>query len=262
MTLGFPFLWQEAAVFGALLGRIVGILASAPLAWAHLPAKGKVALALLLAMVLYGPQNGQLSALHEPMALGWLLSTEFILGVTLGMTARLVFAVAEMAGDAIAPMMGLSAGQMFDPAMGAQTTVLSRILHYVCGWVLLSISAHHLLLLALMESLRTVPIGSLVAPSVYAPLLTSMVSDTLVAGVKLGLPIVSVLFITQVSLAFVARAAPAMQIFSFGFAVSLGVGTVLWFCFAPELIFELAAHGANMETNLVRLLQEAAQAIP
>ena len=70
----------------------------------------------------------------------------------------------------------------------------------------------------------------------------------------MAIPFIAVLFITQVALAFISRAAPAMQIFSIGFAVTLATGGLLMVLVLPDLGFELLSEvsrtGGKIETLL------------
>jgi flagellar biosynthesis protein FliR len=50
-----------------------------------------------------------------------------------------------------------------------------------------------------------------------------------------------VLLVTQVALAFVSRAAPAMQVFSIGFAVTTAVGALLLITTLPDFGYDVAA---------------------
>ncbi len=248
-------LWlsHETAVLCLEMVRLAGLLLAAPLAWSFMPMMARAGFVFLLALVVHQPTEAlDLSALSP---LRFLLSTvvELGLGVSIGMIARLVLAVGELAADAVAPIMGLGAAQAFDPALGGQGTVLTRIMRYIGTWVALGVGLHHLLLGAVLRSFQTIPTGTLFNPGLIAPRVIAMTSEVLVSGVKLGLPFVAVLFIAQVGLAFIARAAPAMQIFSIGFAVTLGVGTLLWIVFAPDLISELIRlrHWAEAQLSIV-----------
>jgi flagellar biosynthetic protein FliR len=84
-----------------------------------------------------------------------------------------------------------------------------------------------------------------------------MSSDVLEAGVRIAIPVLSVLFLTQVALAFISRAAPAMQIFSVGFAVTLAVGAVVLIFAVPDIghrmIAEFSKVGQHVESILVAL---------
>ena len=249
-------LWlsHETAVFGLEMLRLAGLLIAAPLAWSFMPMMARAGLVFLLALVVHQPTSAL--DLHALSPLRFFLSSlvELGLGVSIGLIARLVLSVGEIAADSIAPIMGLGAAQAFDPALGGQGTVLTRIMRYIGTWVALGVGLHHLLLGAVFRSFYTIPTGSLLNPGQIAPLVITMTSEVLVAGVKLGLPLVAVLFIAQVGLAFIARAAPAMQIFSIGFAVTLGVGALLWIVFAPDIIRELSQLRGWGESHLLRII--------
>lgn len=253
---------QETAVFMLEATRMTGLIVTAPLAWMHLPTRVRVALVLLVTFVLHGPARAADLRDASTLYLGFALVSEFALGAALGFSTRLIFAVGEIAADSIAPVMGLSGAQMFDPSFGGQSTVLTKLLRYIAGLVFLLAGVHHMLLSALFHSFSAIPAGSLIYPGVFGPTLTNLVADTLLAGVKLGMPIVAVLFICQIGLAFVARAAPAMQIFSIGFAVTLGVGGLLWVVFAPDFIAELVYLRSTAEHSLIRLLEVAEGSLP
>src|SRR5690606_38857202 len=145
--------------------------------------------------------------------------------------------------------------QMFDPALGGQSSILTRIMRYIGTWVAIAVGLHHMLIGAVFHSFKALPPGTLVDLAALAPHMLHLTSEVLVAGVKLALPMMAVLFIAQVGLAFIARAAPAMQIFSVGFAVTLGVGFLLWIVFAPDVIRELIDLQGWAESALVQVLQ-------
>jgi len=257
-------LWvaHELAVFMLESARVAGLIIAAPLAWMHLPLRVRGLLVLLLAFFIHGPAVAADMREESTLMLGLALGTEFAVGVSLGFVARLVLAVAEIAGDSIAPIMGLGAAQMFDPSLGGQATVLTKLLRYFGSLVALSCGLHHLLLAALFQSFRAIPAGSLVNPIALTPSIVMMVSEMIAAGVKLALPIVAILFISQVALAFVARAAPAMQIFSIGFGVTLGVGGLLFVLFASDILLEFELLEGWAENWLSRLIQTLAEQLP
>lgn len=249
------WLTHEAAVFGLEMVRIAGLLVAGPLAWTFLPTMGRAGLVFALAVLVHQPTEAL--DLHALTPLRFLLSAlvELAIGAAIGFVARLVLAVGEVAADAIAPIMGLGAAQMFDPTLGGQGTILTHLLRYFGIWAALCVGLHHLLLGALFKSFSSIPTGTLLNPGVLGIPLISMTAGVLESGVKLALPFIAVLFIVQVCLAFIARAAPAMQIFSIGFAVTLGIGFLLWVVFAPDLVRELIYLRGWAEQQLLTILQ-------
>lgn len=244
----------EALRFGLELARMTGLVAVAPLSWSFAPVRLRASLAMLATFALHGTvTGGSLDFSVGRLFLG--IFSELALGATLGFVARLALAVGEIAADSIAPAMGLGAAQMFDPTLGGQGTVLSKLIHYVALLVALTTGLHHLALGALFHSFEVVGPGALVSARDLAPAASTMVSETIVSGVTLALPFLVVLLIAQVALAFIARAAPQMQIFAVGFGVTLGVGTLLWLSFAPDIVSQLAFQTEVLRVNMGRVLE-------
>ena len=67
------------------------------------------------------------------------------------------------------------------------------------------------------------------------PMLVDISAAALRVGLQVALPVLGMLLLTQVALAFVSRAAPSMQIFSIGFAVSTIVGGVCLLLALPSM---------------------------
>jgi flagellar biosynthesis protein FliR len=247
----------EMAQFCLILARVSGVLVALPLTWSFAPVRIRAAFALIVAFVLKGALQDQTVHLEQTGALVLALLSELAFGLTLGFVARLSLAIAEIAADAIAPAMGIAAAQMFDPTLGGQGTVLTKLLRYVAIAVALATGFHHIVLRALLRSFEVLKLGTLHNPNEFTEYVATLVSETLVSGVALALPFLAVLLIAQVALAFVARAAPQMQIFSVGFAVTLGVGTALWLTFAPDFVEALAAQTERVQGHLEQLLAQS-----
>jgi flagellar biosynthetic protein FliR len=161
-------------------------------------------------------------------AFDWLLLGfgEFLLGAAMGFVVRIVIAIAEIAAESFSPIMGLGAAQIFDPTSGAASTVLVKMFRYLVITLALVLGVHRVVLSGVMRSFLAVPIGGMNRPGGAAEPLLYLVSEAIASGVRISIPILALLFMTQVALAFIARAAPAMQIFSVGFAVTLAVGAI------------------------------------
>lgn len=252
----------QTELFLFLVTRLSGLVIAAPLSWTFAPIRIRAAFVLVTAFACHGALDGHRTLPGDVLGMGLGLVSEFAFGVALGFVARLVIAVGEVAADAIAPVMGLAGAQMFDPSLGGQGTVLTRLLRYLGLLVALLVGLHHTLLAALFQSFRVLPPGALVNPASLTRTISDLVVETIRIGVQLALPIMAILFIAQVGLAFVARAAPAMQIFAIGFAVTLGTGALLWVVFAPDIIARLSELRAWAEAGLLELLKNAATGGP
>ncbi|MGC4092245.1 MAG: flagellar biosynthetic protein FliR [Polyangiaceae bacterium] len=87
-------------------------------------------------------------------------------------------------------------------------------------------------------------------------------NNVFATGVRLAMPIITVLLMAQVALAFVSRAAPAMQVFSVGFAVTLGLGAFVLILGLPDFAQEVAADMSQVSSRIETLLGEVSGARP
>jgi flagellar biosynthetic protein FliR len=230
----------EVGLAALELGRISGVVAVSPIPWSNAPARVRVGLILFLMAAVHGKGASDIDGI--PSA-GWAaanISTEFIIGASIGMVVRLSIATAEIAGGAISLPMGFSAAQAFDPTMGSTDSVLTRLFRHLALLLALVVGLHRAMLGTLLSSFSFLPVGTATHLEATFPLFLELCGHVLATGVQLALPLLSVLLMANVALAFVARAAPTMQIFNVGFAVLLATGAAVLVLSLPDLSRELA----------------------
>lgn len=245
----------EAGIFLLETVRIAGVVIAAPLAWAQAPNKVKGGLVILLALAAHTEVGGAGFRTPPMEQLAFNVGGEFMLGMAIGFVVRLFVSVAEMAAEHIAPMMGIGAAQLFDPQTKQMQNVLATFFRNFAILLALIAGLHRVVLSGLLASFKAIPVGSLTNPALTAPVVLAMTTDALASGVRIALPFIGVLFMCQVALAFISRAAPAMQIFSVGFAVTMAVGALVMVLALPDVGYELLAEvvrsGNKIETLLV-----------
>ncbi len=242
---------NEAATALLQAIRISGMVIVAPLAWTSAPTRVKAVLVLLLTLAAHG-EIGQLPVSMAPVEeLAFGAVNEFLLGVAIGLVPRFVVAAVEIAGEQIAPMMGLGVAQIFDPAAHGSQNVITSILRNLAVLLGVLVGLHRVMIGAVIGSFRAVPAGTVGSPANLTEGVLLMSGEALSTGVKLAIPLIAVLLVTQVALAFVSRAAPAMQVFSIGFAVTTAVGAVLLIVTLPDfgydVVVEMSRVGERIE---------------
>lgn len=239
----------EALSYLLEVSRLTGLVAIAPLPWQWAPVRVRTGLVLALAWVGHG-LGGATQGLTDSPSVVLALFGEVALGLCMGFVVRLGVAVAEVAAETIAPMMGLGAASLFDPHGAPGDTVLASLFRY--GMLLAGslVGIHRVFLGALLDSFRLLPVGSVAGLRGSVPAFVELVSDTFAAGVRIAIPIVVVVFMIQVALAYISRAAPAMQIFSVGFAVTLAAGLVLLFVTLPDTVGRFVAEWGRAPEHL------------
>ncbi len=248
------FVRAEAGVFALETVRIVGVVIAAPLAWLSAPLRVRGALVVLLAFAAHAEGAAALHPLPFER-LSFSVGSEFMLGLGIGFVVRLFVAIAEMAADHIAPMMGIGAAQLFDPQTKSMQNVLATLLRNFAVLLGLIAGIHRVVLGGVLASFKVVPVGTITNPALETPVILAMTADAMASGVKIAIPFIAILFMSQIALAFVSRAAPAMQIFSIGFAVTLATGALIMVLVLPdmgiELLTEVSRTGGKIETLLV-----------
>src|SRR5690606_7312648 len=118
------------------------------------------------------PMIGPMPDVPTASFAGLLIAAQQVLiGIALGLTMRLVFAAALMAGEFVGLQMGLAFASFFDPATGANTAVLSRLLNIVAMLIFLAVNGHLLMLNGLLRTFEFLPVGASLDPNGWGALL-------------------------------------------------------------------------------------------
>ncbi len=210
--------------------RVMGLFTSAPvLSTRAVPRRVRLALSLLI-VVAAQPSLPMMPTipLNSPMAV-MVVAQQVLIGVTLGFSARIIFAAIEFAGEIVGLQMGLNFASFFDPLMATQATAVSRFYGTCAAWLFVVMNGHLLITAAVVQSFTTFPVGP--DPMIVVKTLQPQVWGTEVfkLGLWVALPIVAMLTLVNIVMGLIARVAPQMNIFSVGFPVSIGVGLAgLW----------------------------------
>ena len=217
--------------------RILALVASAPvLSRSSLPTQVKIGLAAFTTLIV-APTLGPMPQVTVFSAYGvWILVNQFVIGLALGFTMQIVFAIVTAAGDLIGLGMGLGFASFYDPASASNESALSSWLNLIAMLAFLALDGHLQMIAALVETFQSLPISADVLAAPGFRLLAQWGSTVFSAGVLLSLPVVVALLITNLSLGILNRAAPQIGIFQIGFAVTLLVGLLLVQAMVPNLI--------------------------
>jgi flagellar biosynthetic protein FliR len=214
------------------------------------PVKGALAMALSLLL------STQIApTLPEPTA-GFLVVsavTEVVIGAALGFVVQVLFTAVQMAGDLIDVTGGFSLQPAYDPLAMTQNATIGR-LHYLLAVTLLFTSGGHLLMVkGFATSYQGLPVGGDVPVDQLGAVLIQAVSMMFLAALQIAGPMVAVLLLADVALALLSRAAPALNIFSFGFPVKIMLTLFmlgLTFPLLPSALDALMQQGAEAMSSL------------
>jgi flagellar biosynthetic protein FliR len=242
--------------------RVSGLVAVAPLPWAVAPIRIRALLVIVLGVAAsVGPSELPVDGLR-PLAVALTMISELCIGACMGFVVRLVIASAEMAADIIGPQLGLGVAGLFDPHMHVSETAVGSAYRHMAVLLATLAGLHREALAVMLGSFQLLPAGVVLNPGRFGPVALALLTTSLEAGVRIAIPVVAVLFMVQIGLAFISRAAPAMQIFSVGFAVTLAVGLSVLISTVPDAARVILVEISHVVSRMQSVLDIALEAQP
>jgi len=223
------------------MARCMGIGLQAPIFGSrHITMRARVGSVLVIATALYPtlPMPQGLTA-NFPQHLGIIFSN-IMVGLIVGFAASLTMYTIQFAGELVDTQLGLSTAASFDPSAGGTVNMIRRFKFYLAMMVYLIINGHHSLIIAIYRSFQAVPADAMFVPrGALIADFVSMTNDMLFLGVQIASPCMAALYIVQMALGLVARAAPQMNVFMLSFPVNILVGTTVLSAAIPYIAKKL-----------------------
>jgi flagellar biosynthetic protein FliR len=166
---------------------------------------------------------------------------EFLVGVALGLFSALPLIAMQIAGEQIGMAMGLSMASAIDPMTQAQTPLVAQFQLTVGLWFYFRWNGHLMLVQAIVESLRVIPLAGLSIAPASDMSIGAWLSTVMDMATRMTLPFYCSLLLADVGLGFLARTVPQMNIFILGLPMKMALGFFVLMIALPltvELIFD------------------------
>lgn len=197
-----------------VLSRCVAWLVIAPPFGTRLiPITVKIGLAGALT-VAAGPNLAPATVSLEALPLTLAVLTQVAAGLALGFFALLVLAAIQAAGSLIDLFAGFTMAQVYDPMSGAGASVFGRLYQLVGTTVLFASGGHLILVRGFLRSFDAVPLSGLTAGA--AQMMTAQLGLFILAACEIAAPILAALFLAEVALGLLTRAAPQLNALQLG----------------------------------------------
>ncbi|MDQ2695967.1 MAG: flagellar biosynthetic protein FliR, partial [Pseudomonadota bacterium] len=215
-----------------------------------LPQRARLALAVVLTWMVL-PLIPPPPAL-EPLSPAGLaaIAQQLLIGLSMGFMLRLVLGALEVAGQVIALQMGLGFALLVDPQNSTQLPLLSAFFNLLGILLFLSLNGHLAVVQLVVESFRTLPIGTAGIGADEVWTLAGWASRMFAGSVLIALPAIASLLVVNLAFGVMSRAAPQFNIFAVGFPLTLLLGMLILLFSLPLLLPQLR-----------RLLTDALQAL-
>jgi len=193
------------------------------LASAAIPMRIKALFAGAMAVVVF-----PIVAPSVPVGLGLVglvpgLVGELAIGFLIGLCVGLMLSATQIAGLLVGQQAGIALGQIFNPDLETQTTILGQFQSLLATLVFLGVGGHRMVVRALLDSFAAVPVLSFRLGPQSTALLTDTLAASFVVAVRIAGPVLLALLMAHLAKGFVARTVPQLNILSVGFAIQVVV---------------------------------------
>jgi len=225
MTLTFAGEPLVAFLLGSV--RVVAWLAVVPpFSSRAVPAMAKVVLSLGLCFAV-APVLAESEIPLDTTGLLMTVLTQALIGIAMGFVTSMLLGAIAAAGSLVDVFGGFSLAQGFDP-LGMNMNSVFGTFHQMLATMLLFASGGHLLVIGgLLRTFELLPIGQTPEIDGAASVLTKAFLMFFVTAVQIALPMIAVLFISDLGLALLTKIAPQLQAINVMFPAKIGLTLLL-----------------------------------
>ena len=237
--------------------RVAAIVFSAPVFDASsIPVVFKAALALAVSILLLPSLHIQANVADLSLVAFVIgVISEIAVGITIGLSVKLLFAGIQLAGQIAGYQMGFAVANVVDPASSAQIPIIGQIYNLTAMLLFLTVNAHHMFFSALVESYTIIPPLSVVIGPGVANMMMKLGAGMFVVAIKIGAPLIAVLLLTTVGFGIVARTVPQIHIFIVAMPLKILIGLLFMILTAQHMTSFLIDLFGSYGHTLVELLQ-------
>ena len=217
----------QVAAFLLVLTRTSGIFFISPFFGSmNVAYKLRAAVAVMFALILF-PVVLKEYVIHAPATIimfAFTVVKELFIGWLIGLIAFITLTAVNAAGKIMDMQVGFAVVQMMDPTTQQQSGLLGTFLYNLTIIYFVITNGHHVIISALMESFRVIPLDSMVWNSSLPELMTDLTAGIWMNGMKIAMPVTFAILLTNVGMGILARTMPQMNIFVVGIPMQLTIG--------------------------------------
>ncbi len=249
----FDILQGQVAAFLLVLTRSSGIFFISPfLGSLNISYRIRACAAVLLAIVIFPVvvKNAVIQVPDTILLFAFTVVKELFVGWLIGLVGYIALAAVNMAGKIMDMQVGFAVVQMMDPTTQQQTGLIGTFLYNLTVIYFVITNGHHVIISALAESFRVIPIDSMVWNTSLPQLINDLTAGVFMNGMKIAMPVTFAILLTNVGMGILARTMPQMNIFVVGIPLQLTIGTSMLSMILPFYILFLDVIFNEMYANI------------
>ena len=249
----FDIFQGQVACFLLVLTRTSGIFFISPfLGSMNVSVRFRAGAAILLAMILF-PVVLKMYVVEAPATLimfAFTVVKEMFIGWLIGLVGYITLTAVNMAGKIMDMQVGFAVVQMMDPTTQQQSGMIGTFLYNLTIIYFVITNGHHVIISALAESFRIIPLDSMIWNTSLPQLMIDLTAGIFMNGMKIAMPVTFAILLTNVGMGILARTMPQMNIFVVGIPLQLTIGTSMISMVLPFYILFLDVIFNEMYANI------------
>ena len=225
------FTYADLEFFLLILVRVSCFVFVAPFfSMSNTPRRVRVGLSVFLAYLLFMYLDHTEVVYSSLLGYALIVIKEAITGLLIGWGSQLCMTVTSFAGSIADMEVGLSMVNLMDPLTRENATFSGVFYQYMFSLFLIITGMYQYLLRALIDTFTLIPVSGAVfkMDSLLASAMQFM-SDYLIIGFRICLPIFCVILLLNCVLGILAKVAPQMNMFAVGIQMKVLVGLSVMF---------------------------------
>ncbi len=220
---------EQFQIFLIVTARVAGFVGAIPVLFSvQTPMRIRTALIFTISLTLFPLMSPAIKVVNfSPLPFLLLIIGELLLGILLGLIARLIFTAVEFGATVIGYQMGFAAANVFDPQSKKQVALISQFQNVFAILIFLAINGHHLFLRLAVKSYELLPPGHFNVSGQAIPFLMKQGSHMFYLGVQFSAPVLAVLLLSGLILGVLARVFPQLNVFLLSFPINIGTAFIV-----------------------------------
>lgn len=212
-------------------------------------------LALTYIVVCSGNSNVMLSPDISMFTLFCIIIMQVLIGVLMGLVIHIIFQTFMMAGQIISMQMGLGFASLMDPQNGVSVPIVGQLYIMIATLLYLTMNGHLFVISILVDSFAQIPVNQFDISTIHVDKFIELGSFMFAYGLKIALPAVITILITNISFGMMTKAAPQLNIFTLGFSITLIAGISLIYICLSFIGSQFTEVSEKAHSTLVALIE-------
>ncbi len=230
--INYEFSLYTFEYFLMILVRIASFVFIAPFfGMNNTPSRVKIGFSVFVALILYQmilPK--EMLEYSGVIEFAIIILKEGITGLLIGFAANICNSIIVFSGKIIDMEIGLAMANIYDPTTNSQSGLTGTMYNYLIMLLLMATDMHHYILRALIDTYQIIPInGTVFNWQHIMGTMTMYISDLMIIGFRIVLPIFASSMILNCILGIMAKVAPQMNMFAVGVQLKILLGVSIMF---------------------------------